>query len=395
MSKLTVCCPYCGAATSVNPEKTPAFCENCGKQLDPSACQSAEEADARVLEKYKAAAVAAYEARNYLEAYTLYGNILEMTSDSHVAEFRRGLCAGYLSAGSELKLDEVLQGYQNAVAILTRLERAEKIDTDYARAEQAKMADALTAFAQGCYNTLERVQTKPTFENREEAAHFSLSVRDCVKLLAAACELPKAETAQKQLLTTCIRACELGQRCDKLRYKNGVTDRNGELVQEFTVYKAPKELMTWFQDKRDTAVTAYNALPSIRAEAERLHTDIETEKGVISDYKTSRKRFLQQEPQLAGKHRLFCLLSWVIAAALAALFGVGACVWPKTPWLWIGTGVSLLAGALVVVFHTRHFEKMNFPAPLLAKRVEYQRSRRKLREKKDEQSKFQSKTMKK
>ena len=166
-------------------------------------------------------------------------------------------------------------------------------------------------------------------------------------------------------------------------------------MQEITVYKAPKELMTWFQDKRDTAVTAYNALPSIRAEAERLHTDIETEKGVISDYKTSRKRFLQQEPQLAGKHRLFCLLSWVIAAALAALFGVGACVWPKTPWLWIGTGVSLLAGALVVVFHTRHFEKMNFPAPLLAKRVEYQRSRRKLREKKDEQSKFQSKTMKK
>lgn len=344
-------------------------------------------------EEFQQAADSAFDARDYLKAYTLYGELLQATEDHYLAAFRRGLCAGYLSAAGQLRKEELLGGYAAAGQMLERLQKQRKIDRNYAASVRAKMSSTLTAFAMGRFHALDRVQDRPTFESREQAVQFTRSVQDCVELLQAVSTATEQEAEQKQLLSACINACDIGMKEDKLRYQSGITDENGTMVQEYAMYKVPRELIGWLKSRRHGAVTAYNDLPSLRSEAERLHTAIETEKSVISDYQTERKKFLQQNTALRRSHRSFCRWTALATGLAVILLGVAAVLWQ--PWLWVGAAAALLAGAATVRIHTRRFERANFPAPLLAKRVKFHRSRRALRKKKGEQSRFRTQTMKK
>lgn len=386
MAIQTILCPHCGQETKVNTARDTAFCENCGKQLGGGTDLT--------LEKHRLAADRAFDGADYLEAYTLYGGVCELCPTDYRAQFRKGLCAGHLSVSSDLRVEEVLEGYRSAVALLRELENSNRVDRDYAAHEKQEMSAALLRFAVGNGKTLMRVRSKPVFSSKQEAEKFAHCVRDGIALLCAVDETAADEDAQKQLLSCRIEVCDLGLKCAKLRYEKEQTDENGELKQETVTFSAPRELISYAKAKRLDAVDRYNALPSIVAEANRLQSGIEAEEVVILDYKKRRKAFLRADKELRSKLRKQQLLVLAGALVLVAVFVILGITVGKL-WLYIAAAACLLLGWCVQMIFTGRFEKQNFPSDLLKRRSEYRQSKRQLRKKKGEQSKFKSEKMKK
>lgn len=365
--------------------KDHTFCEECGEKISLLPADSSTD-------QMRSSADYAYQNADYLEAYTLYTNLLKTDPSDHRALFRKGLCAGHLSAGHELRVNEVLEGYRSALAALQA--NASRSDKNYVASEQADMRKAIIDFAIGNERTLLRVKSKPVFESRREAEQFASSVADCVQLFCAVDAFASEEAEKKRLFTARIEACDLGLKCAKLRYYDGRTDQNGKPTEDPVSFSAPKEYLSSMKNKRLDAVDSYNALPSIQAEADRLQAGIDAEKDVIEDYKDHRKAFLRSDKELKSRLNKLRLIVLGAAAFLVILFLILAITCGKL-WLWIASGVCVLLGWAVYRIAVSRFEKKHFPADLLKLRSASRRSRKALRQKKGEQIKFKNKTMKK
>lgn len=388
MSYQIICCPHCGDDTGYDPDAANNFCQACGKAI--SADDLAEADAALCMEQ----ADKAYSDSDYLEAYSLYGDVLSQEPDNYLACFRRGLCAGHLSAGRELRIREVMDGYQKATRILSELSSSKHTNKAAFAGEQNTMRSSLISFAVGNYKTLARIKSKPVFDSKREAEQFAASVQDCIKLLCEVDKQAKTEDEQKTLYSTRIEACDLGLKCAKLRYRINQTDSNGECKEDTVTFSAGGDLVSYARKMRKDAVESFNALPSIQAEAERLQSGIDTEKGVIKNYRQQRKAYLRKESELKSQLRLQQTITFAATVVLIALFVILALKIHKF-WLWLAAAGSLLVGFAVFRILTSRFEKQNFPDTLIKLRGESRRSKKALRKTKNEQSKFKSKTMKK
>lgn len=386
MAKQSVLCPHCGKLTEYDPEKEQAFCQECGQEMDMSGLTGIEEA-----------AEKAYAAGDFLTAYDAYGKVLKTAPGDYRALFRRGLCTGHLSVGRELRLTEVLDGFEDAKAALAKQRNSGLLRKDHAELELASMEKDLMSFAIGTYRTLERTKEKQVFSNKEEAEKFASSARECVRLLDAIDDVATQEEDKKKLYTARIEACDLGLRASKLRYESPSTDKNGEPTVTIVTLKATKEYVGFMQQKRQNAVNAYNALPSIQAQAAELKENIAAEKEVISDYKAKRKQFLKASPETAKKLNGVTAIIVAAGIVLAAVFGVLAWFldmeWHN--WLWIGTAACLLLTLLIVPIWRSSYEKKAFSEELLRSKRAFKKSRKALKENKDAEAEFKAKTLKK
>lgn len=388
MSYQIICCPHCGNDTGFDPDTSNSFCEACGKSITLKELL-AEDAD-QIMEQ----ADKAYSATDYLEAYSRYGDVLAQDPENYLAYFRKGLCAGHLSAGRELRIREVMDGYQKASRILDTLTSSKHADRKNLINEQNAMRSSLISFAVGNYKTLARIKSKPVFDSKREAEQFAASVQDSIKLLCEVDKTAKTEDEQKTLYSTRIEACDLGLKCSKLRYRISQTDSNGECKDETVSFSAGGDLVSYAKKMRKDAVNSFNDLPSIQAEAERLQSGIDTEKSVIKDYRRQRNSYLRREPEQKKLLRMQQLITFGATLVLIVLFVILAIKIGRF-WLWIAAAASLLIGWAVFRILTSRFEKDHFPDTLLKLRSECRRSKKALRKKKSEQSKFKNKTMKK
>lgn len=369
-------CPYCGNDTEINTDAAKCFCEECGKKLDPDEVLNSE------TDTLRKQAEKAFSSADYLEAYSLYGKLTDACPGDARAIFRKGLCAAHLSAGRELRIRELMDGYEKASQLLS--------DKD----EQTSIRSSLISFAVGNYKTLARVKSKPVFDSKREAEQFAASVKDSIALLCEVDKKATTEDEQKILYSTRIEACDLGLKCAKLRYQLNQTDPSGESKAETVSFSAGGDLISYARKMRKEAVELYNDLPSMQAEAARLQSGIDTEKGVIKDYQQQRKAYLKshaEEKSLLKKQQAITI---GIGLFLVVLFVVLAIAYKKF-WLWATAAGCLLLGWAVFRILTSHFEKEHFPDELLKLRKDSRKSKKALRKKKGEQSKFKSKTMKK
>lgn len=388
MSYQIIRCPHCGNETEINSDAGSNRCEECGKKISADEILAADAS--RCLEQ----ADKAFSASDYLEAYSLYGNVLAQEPENYRACFRKGLCAGHLSAGRELRIRELMDGYQKATRILSELSSARRADTDALSKEQRTMRTSLVSFAVGNYKTLARIKSKPVFDSKREAEQFAGSVHDSIRLLCEVDKIAKTEDEQKTLYSTRIEACDLGLKCAKLRYRISQTDSSGECKEETVSFSAGSELISYARKMRKDAVESFNALPSIQAEASRLQSGIDSEKNVIKDYKQQRKTYLRRDPDEKNQLRLQQAIALGSTLVLVVVFLLLAINFKKF-WLWAAVFVCLLLGWAAYRIVTSRFEKEHFPDELLKLKSECRRSKKALRKKKSEQSKFKNKTMKK
>lgn len=369
-------CPYCGNDTEINTDAAKCFCEECGKKLDPDEVLSSE------TDTLRKQAEKAFSSADYLEAYSLYGKLTDACPGDARAIFRKGLCAAHLSAGRELRIRELMAGYEKASELLS------------GKDEQTSIRSSLISFAVGNYKTLARVKSKPVFDSKREAEQFAASVKDSIALLCEVDKKATTEDEQKLLYSTRIEACDLGLKCAKLRYQLNQTDPSGESKAETVSFSAGGDLISYARKMRKEAVELYNDLPSMQAEAARLQSGIDTEKGVIKDYQQQRKAYWKthaEEKSLLKKQQAITI---GIGLFLVVLFVVLAIAYKKF-WLWATAAGCLLLGWAVFRILTSHFEKEHFPDELLKLRKDSRKSKKALRKTKNEQSKFKSKTMKK
>lgn len=336
----------------------------------------------------------AYQEKDYLQAYSLYRSAAETDSGAYRAVFRAGLCAGYLSNETNLRIDELIDGYVQARRILSAQRKKRQLNADFSEAEADRMLAELREFALGYLGGYGKLKSRVIFENRDEAVRYLDAMRNGVTLLLKVDEIVELnhEPWKQELLSAAIDACDRALKYDKLTYKDGMTEKDGKQTQVYGSYKADKEYRKTLAALRERAVNAHNNLPTILAQADRFTSEIESEQQVIDAYHEARKRFLttiSEERRENTRVNRYILLA---AAALTVLFG--ALTWFLSwKWLFAAAAVWLLCAAVLRIRRKR-FEDRNFSAALLAQRKAAKASRRALAKKKSARRRFRSQTMK-
>ncbi len=337
---------------------------------------------------------AAYQEKNYLSAYSLYRRQTQENAEAYRAVFRAGLCAGYLSKESGLRMDELMDSYVQARRILSVLRRKKQLSPEFAEEEADRMLAELREFALGYPGGYGKLKSRVVFENAQDAQHYLSVMQNAAELMCRVSDVMELnhEDWKKELLSAAIDTSTRALKYDKLTYKDGMTEKDGKQVPVYGSFKADKEYRKRLLTLRERAVNDFNSLPSIVAQADRYTSEIEAEKAVLSAYQQARKRFLESAPE--QKHALRRLRgnALLAAALLAVLFGLLAAL---VRWSWALCGLAaLLLDALTLHILTVRFEKRSFPAPLLAQKSAAKQSRKTLAKKKAERRRFKSKTMK-
>ena len=139
----TLTCDICGGLLSMDPSGDFAVCESCGmrhtkervraKAQEITGTVKIDDTDAvkEQLSNWEKMANAAFNNRNYSEAYTYYCKILEKDVGNWFATYRKGMCMGWKANLNNMRANEVVGGVIDAQKLLY----ADEKQTDSSKAD--------------------------------------------------------------------------------------------------------------------------------------------------------------------------------------------------------------------------------------------------------------------
>ncbi len=107
-------CPNCGGDLQVPDEKNTVKCMYCGSDIIAREAIKAAAAGVNI-ENLLSLAKAAFEAKNYQEAFDYYTKVLEVDAHNYEAWLSKGCSAGWLSTLSNLRMPEMITAFGKAI----------------------------------------------------------------------------------------------------------------------------------------------------------------------------------------------------------------------------------------------------------------------------------------
>lgn len=383
-------CPSCGAALNLDDSKEFGYCSYCGcevlqeiKRVKVTIDTSKRSMNCRKL------ADQAFEAGNYLEAYKYYTKVLEYDGNSYVAILRKGICAGYLSEPTNIRIAEIVSGYNQAILVASNREGNSGDAHFNSVTEKNNMTNEMTQFATSYVGHFLGRNNQTRYGSRTAIdCYFSslLNITHMVTVINDAFD-DVYEMHKKSMIIYIIKLCDVAQgKFHSCAYHNGSsTSVFGQIVAQYSPYRANREIVNWINETRENAARDYINLASNRNQLNRFDTEIAENEATINAYKNNLASFWQSNPyamkrykKMKGRSVIFTILACFISFIFSMFFPL----------------LLLLIPACIILRRTiypkllRNFEEKHFSTDLCNQKIRSIECAKTIKEKTKEKKSF-------
>lgn len=364
-------CPSCGAPLSLDDSKEFGYCTYCGSEVlqEIKRVKVSIDSTQRCKNCLKLASQA-FAVENYLEAYNYYAKVLEYDGNSYVSILQKGICAGYLSDPTSIRIAEIVLGYEQAVStardtIGNGTDARIKLGT-----EMRNLTDELMQFV-STYVDHFRVRNKQEkYERRADIDEYFLCILNMLEMLKAINDAfdDAYEEQKTKMIMYIIDLCDTAKGRFKscMYYDGNQTSVFGMLVPSYSIYCADNQIVNWIQIAREDAASGYMNLASHRTRISSFQAEIVKNASAIEAYTNNLASFWQSNPNLLAEYRTIKVLSVMLTIFVCLISFIAGMFLP--PLLLLIPACIILRGTITSRIQ-RKYEDKHFPPDLASQKT--------------------------
>ena len=359
-------CPSCGAALNLDDSREFGYCTYCGCEVlqEIKRVKVTIDTSKRSMNCLKLADQA-FEVGNYLEAYNYYTRVLEYDGDAYVAIMRKGICAGYLSDPTNIRIAELISGYEQAISTASDVIGNRRDARFNLLTEKSNLTDEMTQFAVSYVSHFRSRNDQIMYERRTDIDYYFSCLLNVLSMLTAINDaLDDAyEMHKKAMILYIIELCDAAQgRFYSCTYHDGnSTGVFGMLVAQYSPYRANKETISWIKETRENAARGYINLVSHSKQLRSFNAEMAENEAAIEAYKNNLASFWKENPCARKKYRNIKVLSVTFTILACFIFFVAGVFLP--PLLLLIPACIIFRGTITSRV-LRNFEEEHFSSDL-------------------------------